>query len=77
MDPHTSQKYKDLNSVDLDDVSIWDSFHCHFEPSYMKINELDPSCAIGFLVKNANEFNDLLNELSQVKEKHYAKNIHG
>uniref|UniRef100_A0AC35FJQ7 Cysteine protease n=1 Tax=Panagrolaimus sp. PS1159 TaxID=55785 RepID=A0AC35FJQ7_9BILA len=65
LDPHFAQKYSSLGSSNEndDDQKIWDTFHCQ-KPTRMAIEEMDPSCAVGFLVKSQQEFNQLIQQLS-------------
>uniref|UniRef100_A0AC34FH17 Cysteine protease n=1 Tax=Panagrolaimus sp. ES5 TaxID=591445 RepID=A0AC34FH17_9BILA len=61
LDPHFAQKYSNLD--ENDDSKIWETFHCQ-KPTRMLIEEMDPSLAVGFLVKSQAEFNQLIQQLS-------------
>ncbi|KAK6195607.1 hypothetical protein SNE40_000999 [Patella caerulea] len=54
LDPHTTQLF-----VNLDDKSSTDdSYHCPF-PGRMRLNQLDPSVAVGFYCGTEEDFDDL------------------
>lgn len=56
LDPHTTQPVVDLDEVGSRD----DSYHCPHS-SRMKVQQLDPSVALGFFCLNEQEFDDLCN----------------
>ncbi|KAE9553678.1 hypothetical protein FO519_003126 [Halicephalobus sp. NKZ332] len=60
LDPHIAQKYLPLDS---DEEKTWKTFHCR-KPTRMKVDDMDPSCALGFLIRNEEEFKNLLKQLA-------------
>jgi cysteine protease ATG4 len=54
LDPHTTQEYRRLETVDAGDTH-WDTFQTT-TPAVMAINRMDPSCAMGFLVRSEHEY---------------------
>jgi len=67
LDPHVVQKYQPLN-VELKDVAEeerkFKSFHC-VKPSSIPIDQLDPSCAVGFLINNQRELDEWIKVLTE------------
>uniref|UniRef100_A0A7E5A1A4 Cysteine protease n=1 Tax=Panagrellus redivivus TaxID=6233 RepID=A0A7E5A1A4_PANRE len=62
LDPHVAQKYTPLDNTP--DPKVWSTFHCR-KPSRMKVDAMDPSCAIGFLVRDRNDFCILMKNLAE------------
>ncbi|KAH7727290.1 CRE-ATG-4.2 protein [Aphelenchoides avenae] len=64
LDPHTVQKYQQLGEEQDDDDKKWKTFHCRKAPT-MQMDDMDPSCALGFLVRSHDEFAALVDGLLQ------------
>ncbi|XP_065888329.1 cysteine protease ATG4B-like [Dysidea avara] len=59
LDPHTTQPM--VHPQDLNHIPDT-SYHCH-SPGYMKISDIDPSIALGFICSNEKELHELCSTL--------------
>ncbi|CAJ0565999.1 unnamed protein product, partial [Mesorhabditis spiculigera] len=83
LDPHVSHQYVPLEK-ELDDGSPkqkrkhkpFSSFHCRLL-SKMPISSIDPSCAVGFLMRNKDEFEESMRylNLNQVIDVELGSNL--
>ncbi|TMS34881.1 hypothetical protein L596_002385 [Steinernema carpocapsae] len=67
LDPHVAHPYKPLcfSTAEevLDGTNRWKSYHCRMA-SKMSISEIDPSCAIAFLIRSEAEFDETIRNLN-------------
>ncbi|KAI6194190.1 Cysteine protease [Aphelenchoides besseyi] len=60
LDPHTCQKYVQLDGTEED--SHYETFHSK-NVGWMGMKTLDPSCALGFMIRNATELREFTSQL--------------
>ena len=68
LDPHVVQSYRPLdcaNASEEEEQHKWSSFHCQY-PSIIDIRDLDPSCAIGFLLRSEEELQSWIHQMAKV-----------
>ncbi|KAI6184238.1 Cysteine protease [Aphelenchoides bicaudatus] len=62
LDPHICQKYVKLDGTESD--MHWETFHCR-SINCLPLKEMDPSCALGFLLSNSEELEQLIEYLTK------------
>ncbi|KAI6196784.1 Cysteine protease [Aphelenchoides besseyi] len=60
LDPHTCQKYVQLDGTE--DDTHYETFHSK-NVGWMNMKNMDPSCALGFMIRNATELREFTSQL--------------